>query len=312
MAASLNDNISRLLMSGDFIPDELEGNDRFLDIITWNIKFFNNRDPQRVENIKRILQELNADIFVFQEIEEGAFDGIAESLTASGAGLYKTAYGKTGGDQRVAFVYDTEWVKTSVNVRELYADESLTVNVDGREKSVFPRLPLYTNFVAYKEQEPFDFDLVGVHLKSQRGGGKEQRESAAKRLAKWVKSENTDEDVIIAGDWNAPPERPEWEIFRQMEKSDEVKFLSFNPTDGKNEASHLTVGNRRSRLDLIVVSSTVPSASVQPKAAVVNWKVLLDRSISGLQNRQVLEALINNISDHLPVLSRFYFKDQDD
>ncbi len=60
----LNDNISRLLKSGDFVPKEFEGSDRFLDIISWNIKFFNDRDPKRVENIRIIMQELNADIFV--------------------------------------------------------------------------------------------------------------------------------------------------------------------------------------------------------------------------------------------------------
>lgn len=304
---TLNDNISRLLNRGDFVPDDLQGNDRFLDIITWNIKFFNNRDPQRVENIKSIMQELNADIFVLQEIESGSLDLIADTLTASGAGLYKTAYGTTGGDQRVAFMYDTEWVKSSMNVEELFASENLTVSEDGAEKPVFPRLPLYSAFVAYREEKPFDFDLVGVHLKSQRGGGQKQRTAAAEHLAKWIKNERNDEDVIIAGDWNAPPERKEWEALRQLEKKREIKFVGFNPTDSHQEASYLSVGNRRSRLDLIVVSESVPEADTQPTSAVVNWNLLLERN-----NRQTLQELIDNISDHLPVLARFYFTDQDE
>lgn len=41
-----NDHISNLLT--DLVPDELQGTDRFLDIIAWNIKFFNQRDPQRI------------------------------------------------------------------------------------------------------------------------------------------------------------------------------------------------------------------------------------------------------------------------
>jgi len=39
---------------------------RFFDLITWNIKFFNNRDPKRVVIVGDILRELNADILVFQ------------------------------------------------------------------------------------------------------------------------------------------------------------------------------------------------------------------------------------------------------
>lgn len=306
----LNDNISRLLRSGDFIPDGLEGSDRFLDIISWNIKFFNDRDPRRVENIRIIMQELNADIFVLQEIEEGALDVIADMLTGAGSGLYKTAYGTTGGDQRVAFMYDTEWVKASTDIEELFAMENLTVEVDGVEKPVFPRLPLSATFTAYQEAEPFDFNLVGVHLKSQRGGGQQQRTEAANRLADWLEDEATDEDVIIAGDWNAPPDRPEWESLRQLEEQEEIKFISFNKSGENFEPSYLSVSNRRSLLDLIVVSASVPEADIQQTAAVVNWNVLLESSSSS-QTRATLESLIDNISDHLPVLARFYFQDTD-
>jgi endonuclease/exonuclease/phosphatase family metal-dependent hydrolase len=306
----LNDNISRLLRSGDFVPKKFEGSDRFLDIISWNIKFFNDRDPKRVENIRIIMQELNADIFVLQEIEDGALEPIADMLNASGAGMYKTAYGTTGGDQRVAFMYDMEWVKASTDIEELFALEDLMVEVGDTEKVVFPRLPLSTTFTAYKEDEPFDFNLVGVHLKSQRGGGQEQRTAAAERLAEWIQDESTDEDVIIAGDWNAPPERPEWQPLRQMEVDGKLKFISFNKSGETVEPSYLSVGNRRSRLDLIVVSSSVPEADIQQTAAVVNWNVLLENGNS-MQTKATLESLIENISDHLPVLARFYFSDTD-
>ena len=67
-----NDRISAFL--NEFVPDKVQGTDSFLDVITWNIKFFNTRDPQRVELIARIMQELNADLFVLQEIEEEVHD----------------------------------------------------------------------------------------------------------------------------------------------------------------------------------------------------------------------------------------------
>ena len=52
-----NDNISRLLLSDkDLVPDLDQGSDRFFDLITWNIKFFNDRDPKRVSIITSILE----------------------------------------------------------------------------------------------------------------------------------------------------------------------------------------------------------------------------------------------------------------
>jgi endonuclease/exonuclease/phosphatase family metal-dependent hydrolase len=301
-----NDNLSRYLR--DFIPEALEGDDRFLDIITWNIKFFNNRDPKRVDNIKTIMQELNADIFVLQEIEESSLDVVAELLNRSGAGLYKTVYGTTGGDQRVALLYDMDWVKASTAPNELFATENLTVTVnDGSSKEVFPRLPLHSVFVAHREEQPFDFHLVGVHLKSQRGGGSEQRTEAAKRLAQWMTTEVTDEDIIIAGDWNAPPDRPEWELFRALEAQEKVKFLGLNAVDNKTEASHLSVSGRRSRLDLIVVSEAADPALLSSKAEVINWNALLESQNSP----SITKEVIDKISDHLPVLTRFYFEDMD-
>jgi endonuclease/exonuclease/phosphatase family metal-dependent hydrolase len=304
-SAISNDNLSRYLR--DFVPDSLQGDDRFLDIITWNIKFFNDRDPKRVDNIKSIMQELNADIFVLQEIEENSLDIVADQLIRSGAGLYKTVYGTTGGDQRVAMFYDMDWVKSSITPNELFAAENLMVPVDGADKAVFPRLPLHSYFVAHREEQPFDFHLVGVHLKSQRGGGSEQRTEAAKRLAQWMTTEVTDADVIIAGDWNAPPDRAEWQSFQALENQQKVKFLGLNKADDETEASHLSLSGRRSRLDLIVVSEAADSALESSEAKVISWNALLENRNAP----SITKEIIDKISDHLPVLTRFYFEQLD-
>lgn len=304
-----NDHISRLLHGEGLVPDPDKGSDRFFDLITWNIKFFNNRDPKRVVIISDILRELNADIFVFQEIESGALDVVAQNLIDARAGLYKVAYGTTGGDQRVAIMYDTEWVRASDNIKELFFDERLTVEVEGQNKEVFPRLPLASNFVVRAADSPFDFNLVGVHLKSQRGGGGEQRGAAAQRLAEYVQNDALDEDIIIAGDWNADPNRPEWQPIRDLEEEGLVKFEGFNFVNAEDEGSYLTVGGRRSKLDLIVVTDDAARAVVGAPN-VVGWSILDDSSLS-LTANEVRKKVIDTISDHLPVLARFNFKDLD-
>lgn len=259
-AVVANDRITELFQSKGLVPESAQSDDRFLDLVTWNIKFFNNRDPKRITIITNILQELNADLFVFQEIEDRSLDTVAQNLIDAGAGLYKVVYGTTGGDQRVAIMYDTEWVKASQNVKELFADEQLRVTVDGVEKEVFPRLPLGSTFVVRAEESPFDFNLVGVHLKSQRGGGGKQRRAAAERLAQYIQTDAADEDIIIAGDWNAEPNRPEWEPIQALEQQGAIKFEGFNFVDDEAEGSHLSVGGRRSKLDMIVVTDNAAAA----------------------------------------------------
>jgi endonuclease/exonuclease/phosphatase family metal-dependent hydrolase len=248
--------------------------------------------------ITRIMEEINADIFVLQEIEEGSLDTVAEYLNEVDAGLYKTAYGTTGGDQRVVFLYDMEWVKASSTPLELFKEERPTT---GTGKDVFPRLPFHSTFVARAEREPFDFHLVGVHLKFQRGGGDDQRRMAATFLAKWLTEHTQDEDAIIAGDWNADSKAEEWKALQELENRGEVVFSAWNPA---HEASHLSRSGRSSRLDMIVITPGVEDVSVTDKATVISWKVLQ-------RKRESLSFIIDKLSDHLPVVSRFYFHDRD-
>lgn len=303
-----NDHISILL--GDIVPEEYRRNGKFVDIITWNIRYFNVRDPERVALIGRIMGQLNADIFVLEEIEDLAMEPVVEYLTQSGAGLYKFRNGTTGGDQRVVFVYDTEWIKAKEDIVELFADRN---ELPGNSKAkIFPRLPLFGNFVAQipPDMTPrnglpaFDFNLLGVHLKSQRGGGQEQRTLAAERLADWTTNETSDEDVLIAGDWNAPANRPEWAPIRALERGNKVRFAAFNP---EREPSHFMKGGRNSRLDYIMVSEAAAKVAHDRDQGtkVVPWSFLDGSS-------RITNVAIDKISDHRPVLARFYWVDSDD
>ncbi len=57
-----NDNISLGLK--DRVPSEYEGTDQYLDVVTWNIRYFHDLDKQRVNRVVDILSALNADIIV--------------------------------------------------------------------------------------------------------------------------------------------------------------------------------------------------------------------------------------------------------
>jgi len=303
-----NDNLSEGL--ADLVPDEMRGTDRFLDVVTWNLRWFNEKDTARSERVTTILRALNADVFVFEEIRNGSLAAVTEQLLNADAGAYEVAYGTTGGDQRVAIMYDLDWIRAKDDIGELFAKGEHKTSDD---KEVFPRLPLRAYFTGRTEpdEEPFDFQLLGLHLKSQRGDGTEQREEAAQILADWLTkdSKQVDADVIMIGDWNAPPSADVWKPFRTLENAGKALFTSVNDEDDFSHLMYQSKTKWGSRLDLTAVSMA-SAAQLSQAPGVVRWKSL-DELLTANPNANQLKAYIKEIretvSDHLPVVSRYYF-----
>lgn len=308
-----NDNLSKNFAELGLVPPKYRGTDQFLDIVQWNIRFFHDQDPERVERIVNILSELNADIIILQEIKYMSLEAVAQGLRDRKAGYYQTAYGTTGGDQRVAIMYDLDWIRAKDEITELYSKGEVMA-ADG--KDAFPRLPLYSTFTALADESPFDFQLVGVHLKSQRGGGKPQRHRAAEKLAEWMSYDapQVDADVIIIGDWNEKPSADTWKPIHDLERDGQLVFESIN---NESDVSHLMYKNKKdigSRLDLRAVSMAAAAALGDP-GGVVRWTSLedfLSNDPQGEQIKDFLKKIREEVSDHLPVVLRFYFTDEDD
>jgi predicted extracellular nuclease len=311
-----NDHLSRGFQ--DIIPAEYRGTDRFLDVISWNIRWFNNGNDERVKKVEAVLNALNADIIVLEEIEQGSLDKVAEGLKNEGAGDYKVAYGTTGGDQRVAFMYDLEWIRAKDDIAELFGKRTV---LTASGKDAFPRLPLQGYFTSLsQESDPFDFQLVGLHLKSQRSSGndqdagKAQRLMAAERLKTWLVREASvvDADVVMLGDWNEPPDAEAWDPFRQLEQDGLVKFSSINDNDSISHLMYKNRDNIGSRLDMAQVSISAASQLTGP-TEIVRWKsldALLRSGPTASKIKKYIKEISNELSDHMPLVVRFYFLEQ--
>ncbi len=297
-----NDNLSAIL--DDLVPGHLDGTDRFLDVATWNIRYFNSRDPERVETITRIMQEINADVYVLQEIEDGSLSEVTHTLVRSGAGLYAAEYGKTGGRNRVGFLIDTEWVRNTTEISELFAGEQSFI--PETHKNVFPRLPLYGEFIVRSDGEAFNVNVVGVHLKScrtsSRDDGTEQRRVAAARLSRWLRRETNGEDVVVAGDWNAGLTRPEWSSLTDLEQGWDIYVRGWNPG---GELSHV-IARKSPQMDVIVLTPSGPETPAVDeiegcRTTVLGWR-------DDMFSRSVIAEMKLKVSDYLPVVSRMIFR----
>ena len=191
-------------------------------------------------------------------------------------------------------------------------------------KDAFPRLPLYAYFTGKtRESDPFDFQLLGVHLKSQResnpahgeGGvaGVAQRRLAAQKLADWLTLEapKCDSDAVIVGDWNAPPTDKVWEPLTRLGE----KRIAFRGLNKSNEISYLMYRNRQdvgSRLDLSA-ATVAAHKEMASDPAVVHWKPfddLINSTASAADIKAYVNDIRTNISDHMPVLTRFYWEER--
>jgi endonuclease/exonuclease/phosphatase family metal-dependent hydrolase len=306
-----NDNISKLLGGVD---PKFNDSDDFMDIVQWNLRWFNSKEKERVKKIEKVLSVLNSDIFVFQEVAENSLDEIAASLTASGKGTYQVTYGTTGGQQRVAIMWDMDWVRTKDDTIELFGKKSITTPSG---KDVFPRLPLWSYLYCkstISKKRGFDFQLVGLHLKSQmdrsgQGDDELQRTLSAAKLADWLLKEanNFDADTILLGDWNQPPEAKAWSSFHALEKDNRVNFTKINDSTNFSHLYYRNKSNVGSLLDLRVV--TTPFATqMNKKMGVIKWIALEDllaSDASAGEIKKIIAEIKSEITDHLPVLTRF-------
>ena len=253
---------------------------------------------------------------------DGALDEVADALSKKHAGFYSVHYGTTGDQQRVAIMWDRDWVRSKRTRSELFPAARTVIAEDGRRYEAFPRRPLWGFFEALPDnpaKEGFTFELVGVHLKSQmqirgyRGrGGTRQRAEAARRLVEWLEipSEHYDEDILIIGDWNAKPDEDEWKPLEELEKDKKIDFKSINPSNELTHVARLNKSGRGgTRLDLHLITKTADvKKTSKEQAAVIRWDFFDHLSQLSADDRDILfKAMKMNFSDHLPVVSRFYF-----
>ena len=332
-----NDHAARAF--SEYVPKEYRDTAQYIDVLQWNIEWFGAgksqaKDRQRFNRVVDILEAFNSDLFVFQEIAgpskdgryPGVLDAVAEELNRRGAGDYVVYYTAAGGEQRVAMMWDRDWLRSKADVEDLFPRGAH--QQPGKKDPFAGRTPLYGYFTARIPSgssvpvspgtEKFDFQVLGVHLKAMAEGAPQRKESAA-ILANWLTTtaQATDSDTMILGDWNAAPDAPEWAPFHALE-DDPATPVHFRDINDPSDYSYLWLANRSnrflSRIDLAAVTLASADQVVdQQIAKVVQWVPIQEAlaragSMKDKAVVKVLQEVKEAVSDHLPTLARFYIK----
>ena len=176
---------------GDDIPK-----DQTFDVVTWNIEWFGSPTngpedlEQQFENVKTIIETIDADLYAFQEIASvPMFNDLIDEL--DGFKGFTADYSQT---QRTAFLY-REATIDSLDAGLLSTGQN-PVDWAGR-------LPLHFHFNVTIGEDTREVHAYGVHAKAFADAESyQQRVNSSNQLKNYLDNFRAGQNVIFIGDYN--------------------------------------------------------------------------------------------------------------
>lgn len=245
-----------------------------------------------------MLEEVNATV---DRDDDGSvfssdrFRWLSDALAERG---YRLEVGDSGDGQRVVLAYDTDEVELLTPAKDLPVRDSFRFDAECEYGGL--RRPLAARLKAGS----FDFWIVGVHLKSKRGGecSDRIRDGQAHDLVAAIDSlvsDSGEADVILTGDFNATAEEASIAALRSPGY---FTALTLPPYRGRGAAkvSYL-IKPYRSLIDHVMVRRRPTTEWVENSTVVYR-----------VGRGQALERYNGLYSDHAPVWTSFYTDRDDD
>lgn len=165
-------------------------------IVSWNVSWLGHPDfppvddALQVQNVGRVLDLLQADIYALQEVSsETAFQELLRKLGGSFGGLL----GRANGDQRLGIIYRTSIFRPIDVPHELASDADYFAG----------RPPLVIRGILDVGSEAVRVTLVNVHLKAfSDADAYERRRRSVERLIAFLAAEPPGTALIVTGDFN--------------------------------------------------------------------------------------------------------------
>jgi hypothetical protein len=324
-ATGLNQEIG--LFTGSSLPKT-----ETFDIVSYNLEFFGSNvigstgsefgpidDALQIENVAKVMNKLNADVYVVQEVsDEPSLDLLIQKISINGKTFDKSvspawSYSFAPADplfpnQKLVVLYNTQTTKvnkTRVMFSDLYdnirAGNVTLPNYPGSSSSFFAsgRLPYLVNVETNINGVKKEINLIDLHGRANSGtdiSKYNMRKYDAEFLKDSLDAEYPNANFMILGDYNDDVDvsviSPNPSSYQKMvEDTDRYNALTLDISKA-GAYSYLASGGF---LDHIIISNELTSEYVPNSVAVYDPR--LD-----------IANYVNTTSDHGPVIARFELK----
>ena len=258
------------------------GSENSFDLATWNIEQFPKSRSYTIPYLTQIIRDIDIDLIAAQEIDDrSSFFALIDSL--DGYEGYLSSLPDYG--LQLGLIYKSNVVTISD------PDQIFTT-----DDWAFPRPPLVASVSVKNDSITFfDFIIIVLHLKAFGDQESEsRRRTACEKLKDYIDNSlltESEKDIIVLGDFNDqlddPPQDNVFEAF--LSDTLNYDFLTLPLTD---EPTY--INNYFSSIDHVLITNDVRVEYNSGDTQVLK----IDEEFSDY---------LNYISDHRPVLSRFFF-----
>ncbi|MGV6848803.1 MAG: trypsin-like peptidase domain-containing protein [Marinibacterium sp.] len=290
------------------VVDTYSGAPRDVDIAFWNIEWFNRDFADKIDDVVRVIADLNLDIWALEEVSPRSTEALVKRLNRDFGQKFDYAVSEPGasdGKQTTTVIWNSltvqgerlDWPEAAHTLLKLDSRDPDAAGFEAVEGKLFNRYPGLFRFSALnRTAAPFDFNLVPLHLKA-RGEGAKRRKMASNALARAIEiavaADPSERDWVIGGDMNAEL------ATGQFNGLTGAGFTALGAADENDGAFTYLKHPHRSMIDSIFLSPGM-AALVGADDFMV---VAADR---------VYADFVRRVSDHRPVMVRLSLDDTPD
>ncbi len=264
-------------------------------IAGWNILGVDPIPDSRITTIAETIRRINPDLIVLSEVNTNDVPGkIVQRL---GAGYQPPIIlpQKDTVVQNIALIFKTGVTVTGAQL------------LDGTDLAEEPRSR--KALAANVRIGNFDFIVIGVHLKSSRdASSRRKRTRQCQAIASFISQATAggEKDVLVIGDYNMIPRKGNV-------RNDEVNFIALSPNNFLRFVSSDFLNGRTSHIDgCNPLRGNLLDGFAISRTFTGEYQVGSTRLLSFSNLGRSCRTFLRDVSDHLPVVSRFSTATDDD
>lgn len=312
-------NVTRGYLTGATV-----NKDETFDVVNWNIEWFGSTNsgqgPTNVnlqlENVKKVIEDLDADIYAFQEITSLAkFTELADALPGYGMAVSPaTSAGSNFEEQAQKLTYlfklaTVDTIQTRVLLKGVETSDLIGYPSSPDRFWASGRLPYLMDIKTNIKGVQQNITLINVHTRSNGGGESAANPRYAMRkydvnvLKDSLDTYYSDVNLILLGDFNDDLDETVANQTAATVNTTETSFINYiNDTENYNP---ITISLSNAGLRTFPTFENVIDHQIISTELVENWIVNSERIVAPYG---LITNYANTTSDHLPVESRFIFR----